>query len=234
MTYTLTGLGDFDDIVGYIAINPQSSIMKGLSGYYNFTREATCLEPDCIRPMIKSISSLSVYTDSFSKMERLYGDIILKAGANMDIRVSKTENSSIIVFSAIDGSGLTDKCECAVNDEMIPITSINGITADENGAITVSGVPDENGNVNISGSDCLSITADAHGIVLQDTCSEPCCGCAELDAIYDNLKDCIDGAATLKNAVENLVAKQEQVEMVYLSEGKESCHCVTNNSSSNS
>lgn len=219
MTYTLTGLGDFDDIVGYIAINPQSSIMKGLSGYYNFTREATCLEPDCIRPMIRSISSLSVYTDAFSKGEKLYGDIILKAGANMDIRVSKNEDkSAVIVFSAIDGSDLTDKCECAVNDEMVPIKSINGVEADENG------------NIEIIGTDCLSVKTEGNQIILEDTCSEPCCGCAELDALYDNLKDCIDGATTLKNAVENLVAKQEQVEMVYQSEGKQSCNCKTSNS----
>lgn len=218
VTYTLTGLGDFNDIVGYIAINPNSSIMKGLSGYYNFTREATCLEADCIRPMIKTISSISVYTDSFSKGEILYGDIIFKAGANMDIRVSKTENSSIIVFSAIDGSGLTDSCECSVDKDRVPVKSIN------------TAIADENGNIQIVGTECLAVSEEGNTIILEDTCSKPCCGCAELDALYDNVKDVINGATTLRTAVENLAAKQDQVELVYQNEGKPSCNCQSNNS----
>lgn len=222
ITYTLTGLGDFDDIVGYIAINPNSSIMQGLSGYYNFTRNATCIEPDCIRPMIKTISSISVYTDAFSKGEMLYGDIILKAGANMDIRVSKNEDeSATIVFSAIDGSGLTDECDCAVDKDKVPIKSINGVEADENGNIQLVGSPN---------TTCLSVSTEGNSIVIEDTCSTPCCGCAELDALYDNVKDMINGATTLRNAIENVAAKQDQIELVYQNEGKASCNCKVNNS----
>lgn len=221
ITYTLTGLGDFDDIVGYIAINPNSSIMQGMAGYYNFTREATCLEADCIRPMIKTISSISVYTDSFSKGETFYGDIIFRAGANMDIRVSKNEdNNSVIVFSAIDGSGFTENCVCAVDKERTPIKTINGVEADKDGNIQIVGSTE---------STCLSISSEGNSIVLEDTCSVPCCGCAELDALYDNVKDVINGAATLRNAVENLAAKQEQIELVYQNEGKPSCNCKSSN-----
>lgn len=217
MTYTLTGLGDFSDIVGYIAINPDSSIMKGVSGYYNFSREATCLEPDCIRPMIKTISSVSVYTDAFSQGETFYGDIVFRAGANMDIRVSKENNNSVIVFSAVNGADLTDECECTVDKDRIPIRSING-------EVTT----DENGDIQITGTDCLNVRNGEHSITLEDTCSQPCCGCAELDALYDNIKDIITGATTLRTAIENVAAKQDQVELVYQSEGTNSCNCKSN------
>lgn len=218
-TYSLTGLGDFYDLVGYIAVNTNSSIMQGLSGYYNFTREATCLEPDCIRPMVKTISSISVYTDSFSKGEMLYGDIILRAGANMDIRVAKYEGSSQIVFSAVNGADLTDECECAVDKDKTPITSIGGIEADDNGNVSIIASPD---------TQCLKITTAENSVIIEDTCSTPCCGCAELDALYNNIKDVISGAATLRNAIENVAAKQDQIELVYQNEGKTSCNCKGN------
>lgn len=212
VTYALTGLGDFDDIVGYIAINPKSQILTGLSGYYNFEWEATCLEADCVRPMIKSISAFQV-DDGSHVSSRMYGDIILKAGANMDITVASDGGVNTITLSAIDGSGLSEKCECEEDSERTPIRSINGITADPNG------------NINLVGTSCLRISTITNGLKLEDTCSEPCCGCPELDAIYDNLKDCMDGADTLKHAVEDLNAKQDQMELVYQSEGRNTCNC---------
>ena len=217
-TYALTGLGSFSDVRGYIAVNPDSKIMKGFSGYYNFTKEATQLEPDCIRPMIKSISSITVYSDDFSNAQVMYGDVVFRAGANMDIRISTDgDNHGLLMFSAIDGSGLNEECPCDIeNKERPTLRSINGV------------IPDENGNINLIGSNCLSITSDSNGITLTDTCAEPCCGCAELDALYDNVKDFKDGATTLRNAIENLTTRQQQVEMVYQSEGKSSCNCKSN------
>lgn len=213
-TYALVGLGEFDDIVGYIAINPQSNIMSGLSGYYNFTREATCLEADCIRPMIKSISALQVENGS-SISPRMYGDIVLRAGANINIAVANEEDTSVVTISAIDGSGLTGICDCAEDVNMPPIRSINGITGSDNG------------NLTITGSNCLTISSGTNSLTFQDTCAEPCCGCEELDALYENVKDMIDGASTLKNAVEDLASRQQQIELVYGNEGKSpSCNCV--------
>lgn len=220
-TYSLVGLGEFDDIVGYIAINPQSNIMKGLSGYYNFTREATCLEADCIRPMIKSISALQV-DNGGSMSSRMYGDIILKAGANMNISVSTERDRSVITLSAIDGSGLSETCECAEDKEMPPVRSINGVTGNSKGNLSITGVA------------CVSLSEAANGLTLTDTCSEPCCGCVELDALYENLKDLINGAGTLKNAIENLINKQQQLELVYGSEGKTSCNCSRDGESEDS
>lgn len=216
MTYTLVGLGEFDDVVGYIAINPKSNIMSGLSGYYNFTREATCLEADCIRPMIKSISALQVENGS-SVSQRMYGDIILRAGANINLAVSKDEESdrSVITISAISGKGFSETCACAEDDTMPPIRSINGITANDDGQIS------------ITGANCMTVARGTNSLTFQDTCAEPCCGCEELDALYENVKDMIDGASTLRNAVEDLASRQQQIEMVYGNEGKTpSCNCA--------
>lgn len=214
MTYALVGLGEFDDIVGYIAINPHSNIMSGLSGYYNFTREATCLEADCIRPMIKSISAIQVENGS-SLSSRMYGDIVLKAGANINIALDTEDDTSVITISAIDGSGFSALCECAENEKMPPIRTINGITGGENG------------NLTITGSNCLTVSSGTNSLTFQDTCAEPCCGCEELDALYENVKDMIDGATTLQNAIEDLASRQQQIELVYGNEGKSpSCNCA--------
>lgn len=214
MTYALVGLGEFDDIVGYIAINPHSTIMSGLSGYYNFSKEATCLEADCIRPMIKSISALQVENGS-SLSSRMYGDIILRAGANINLAVNTEDDTSVITISAIDGSGLSALCECEEDKDMPPIRSINGATGNDSGYLS------------ITGTDCLSIDNGDYSLTFTDTCADPCCGCEELDALYENVKDMIDGAATLQNAIEDLSSRQQQIELVYGNEGKTpSCNCA--------
>lgn len=212
-TFALTGLGDFADIIGYIAVDTKSPTMKQLSGMFNFDYADTALEPDCVRPMIHALSSLTVENQG-AVSDKLYGDITLRAGSNMDISVS----GNTVTFSAINSNGFENDCVCNENSDKIPITSINGISAGGSG------------NITIVGTDCMQVNTNNSAVTLEDTCAEPCCGCTELNSLYDNYRSILDGSKTLENFVNELNAKVDQISIIYAggSNGN-SCHCITTN-----
>lgn len=200
VTGALTGIDDFDDTVGYIAINPRSSIFHLTPGYYTFNYEATAIEPDCIRPMLRSVTSLRIQ-NAGSYSERLYGDIVLVAGNNISIDiVSTTPTQSVIRISAINDPDYSEQCGEIDNDPMNCITSINGVTGDGDG------------NVSINGTGCMSIGNGNSSIILDDTCAEPCCGCAETNALEAQIDRVITGEATLTTFLSKLVDGVEKLE----------------------
>lgn len=200
VTGALTGINDFDDTVGYIAINPHSSIFNLTPGYYTFNYEATALEPDCIRPMLRSVTSLRIQT-SGSYSERLYGDIVLVAGNNISIDiVSHTEYQSVIRISAINDDRYTEQCGDIDNKDMRCITSINGVGGDGDG------------NISINGTGCLAVSGGGTAIVMTDTCAEPCCGCAEVNALEAQIDRIATGEVTLEEFLRRLVNGVESME----------------------
>ena len=207
----LTGINDFADTVGYIAINPQSCAFRFTPGYYTFDYEATALEPDCIRPMLRSVTSLRIQT-SGSYSERMYGDIVLVAGNNiaLDI-VSSTPERSVIRISAISSEEdmYTQKCGDIDNKEMQCITSINGVTADNMGNVTVNGVG------------CMEVGGSGNTLVLTDTCAEPCCGCAETNALEAQIERVVKGEVQLNEFINKLVDGVSKLETQILAMGKD-------------
>lgn len=201
VTGALTGINEFDDTVGYIAINPHSSIFNLTPGYYTFNYEATALEPDCIRPMLRSVTSLRIQ-NAGSYSDKLYGDIVLVAGNNivLDI-VRSTDTESVIRISAVKDDNYEQQCGEIDNKEMKCITSINGVTGDEEG------------NVSINGTSCLSVGSNNSAIVLTDTCAEPCCGCAETNALEGQIERVLTGEQTLETFVQQLVTVVEKLEI---------------------
>lgn len=200
-SYALTGLGDFDDTTGYVAINPKSQLLQSAGGYYTFTHSATALEPDCIRPMLRGISSFQVSSNGFLS-DKIYGDIILKAGTNMSLQVTQSANDvTTITFNAIDSSGFSETCPCEIDETMTPVTSINGVIADEHG------------NINVSGTECVSITTSGNIVNVADTCAQPCCGCAELNALTEEIAKFESGRQTLENFISRLGTVVEQLQI---------------------
>ena len=213
-TASITGLEGFEDVVGYVAVNPQSEIFRFLPGEYTFDWEATALEPDCIRPMIQSIVSFQVNGGTTR-----YGDIIFREGANIRI----TSNNGTLIFTAIDAEGFTNTCDCSTdNSNNNPIVSINGVYPDENGNLDLIGDP-------TPGKECLYFITELNKIILNDTCSMPCCGCVEINALYQNLKDAMDGVATMNRVLNELSNKQSQVELTYSTAYKNRFKCECNN-----
>lgn len=197
----LSGLGDFADTVGYAAFNGQSSLFTNLIGYYVFSPEETGIEPDCIVPMLRSVTSMSVDNGN-AVSQRYYGDIRLVAGSNMSISTRTSGNTTIFTLNAIATGDFEEDCVCDVHDVAPCIKTINGVH------------PDSGGNIQIKGVDCVAVKGAGNTITLSDTCASPDCGCTELEALAASIREMEDGKTTLKMFLEDLYEKVTQASLV--------------------
>lgn len=203
-SYALSGSGDFDDSVGKIVIGKLDEALTLPPGQYDFDYEDGALETDAIRPMIRGISSLTVVRGT-ERSEKLYGDIELVAGNNMRIVASVVGSSyAEITFSAIAGEGLNESCVCEEGQVGVPIRTINGIA------------PLADGNFRLTGDDCIAVQPIANGLQLSDLCSQPCCGCEELQALVSQIDRFADGVVTLQNFANTLGSEVTQFHQVVL------------------
>jgi hypothetical protein len=200
--YPLGGLGTFADSRGTIVIGDLSQLDSQSSGLFQFDLSGSRLEPDCIRPFLRGVMSLQV--DNGAELsQKAYGNVRLQAGRNMRITAQLPVGADpIITFDAISGEGLVDACLC--QDEALPIKTISGVG------------PDNNGNIQLLGDDCLEIQTGGNVITIRDLCSRPCCGCEELEAVTEALEAFGDKAATLEKFLTNLEARVTQMDMTVL------------------
>lgn len=213
-TYSLGGMGDFADSRGFITIGYLDQIEKQPAGYFTFTYQATKLEVDTIKPHIRGVMSMQVQNGSQLSKE-ITGKVRLVAGKNARLTLVETPGEDPrIVIDAIEGSGLTDTCICT--DTATPIKTINGIA------------PDANSNFQFVGNDCLQVVAGNHLLEFQDTCSQPCCGCKELEAVTSALEAFGEKATTLENFLVNLEVRVSQMDMIVLGSKLGDRGCSTN------
>jgi len=168
---SLGGLDPYDDVTGKLVVGQLDTILNQPSGLFTFTRAATAIEPQAIRPCIRSLTSLRVTNAAGNTSERIYGDVEFVAGSNFQFSLVSTSETTQIVFSALSGEGTIEDCVC------------EGAAADVPCITTINGIPGYNGNFNISGDDCLTTAPATNGITLDDQCCAPCCGCEELEQI---------------------------------------------------
>jgi len=213
-SYALAGSDDFDDSVGKIVIGRLDEIDLLPPGVYNFEPAATALDTDAIRPMIRGISSLVVVNGS-DRSAPIVGDIELVAGDNMRIVANQISGfAPQIVFSAIAGEGLNEECACEEEGDGPCIRFINGIPP----------LPD--GNFRIVGNKCLEVAPIENGLQLSDLCSEPCCGCEELEALTRQIDRFADGVLTLQNFASDLGSEVTQMSQVVLGSRLSDQGCV--------
>lgn len=193
--FALGGIEPFDDIVGKAVIGRLDTLQQQPNGLFNFNLLGTRIEPQAIRPMIKSITSLRVVNAGGTASDRLYGDIELVAGSNMQITTASSNSVTRVTFSALNGAGTIQSCVCSGEAATTPcIKTINGIP------------PASDGNFNLIGDNCLSFESTAGGIKITDSCSQPCCGCAELETITRNLELFASQRSALETFVNELAA----------------------------
>jgi hypothetical protein len=213
-SYALPGSGDFVDTVGQVTIGILDTMDLLPPGVYVFDPAAATLEVDAVDPIIQGISSLTTVNGP-DRSERLYGDIELVAGENIRITASQVGSSAPqITFSAIAGEGLNEDCVCEEESEGDCIKFINGIP------------PLINGNFRMVGNKCLEINPITNGLQLEDTCSEPCCGCEELEALTRQIDRFADGVLTLQNFSSNLGSEVTQMSQVVLGSRLSDQGCV--------
>lgn len=203
-SYALPGSGNFDDSIGKIVIGKLETVDELPTGVYKFDFQGGALEVDCIRPMVRGISSLTVVNGQ-DRSERIYGDVELVAGNNMRIIANQVGTAAPeIVFNAIEGEGLNEECACDEEGEGPCIRFINGIPP----------LPD--GNFRMVGDECIDIAPITNGLQLSDQCSQPCCGCEELDALTRQIDRFADGVLTLQNFASNLGSEVTQMSQIVL------------------
>lgn len=200
--YALAGIGDFADSVGHIVLGTLDEIDQEPAGLYTFDKAGGALEPDTIRPMLRSVSSLRVFNNN-EYGDRIYGHVTLVAGTNIRLSTGVSGGETYITIDAINGENLNQQCLCDVVQGGPCITSINGVTTSD-------------GNFVLAPNTCLSFTAIQNGLKIEDTCAQPCCGCSELDALRDQVNRFGDGITTLQNFVTRLGSEVTQMSLVVL------------------
>jgi hypothetical protein len=212
--YQLIGQGDFADSQGQIVIGRLENLAHLPAGQYLFDFGATQLETDAIQPLLQYVSSLVVLNGS-DRSERLYGDIELEAGNNVRITVTDGDTSHPkIRIDAIQGEGLNQDCVCD-ETQATPIRTINGIA------------PDASGNFTLQAGTCISIDALTAGLRLTNTCSQPCCGCPELDSLIGELNQLGSEARTTSAFVARLQPEVQQMSSVVLGSRLSDTGCIT-------
>lgn len=202
--YRLGGLGDFVDTTGTIVIGKLDNIDEQPAGQFEFDLAGGRLEVDAVRPLIRGISSLQVQNGS-DLSDRIYGHVVLRAGNNFRITpVIEAGQDPEIVFDAIEGDGLNEECVCPGDEASVPIRYINQIP------------PDADGNFTLVGNDCIDISPLSTGVRLSDECSDPCCGCEELQVITQELETFGRQATTLENFLVDLESRVTQMDQVVL------------------
>jgi len=160
-----SGLGVHDDIRGTAVFGNLSRCLESYpDGVYSFEPGETTFEARCVRPSVPCVSGLLISSSTGSyESKRLRGDVALIAGQN--VRLEFDEKDNAIIIHADARYGLNDKCDCEAKDNRRQIMSVNGISA---------------ADVEIEGGDCVKVEKREGRIIISDTCSKPCCGCAEL------------------------------------------------------
>jgi hypothetical protein len=176
-SYFISGTGNFYDSVGKVTIGSISKLITS-GGSYNFDIAGGRLEPTVIRPNLKGVSSMLVVNGTETS-QNLIGDVEFESGRNIQFTVTQPSggNPRIRIDATGTAAGQTE-CDCgneAANGT--PIKTINGVP------------PDEFGNIQlVSDDECMLIDNTGEATILfTDQCSKSCCGCAELDAIVNDL-----------------------------------------------
>lgn len=186
-SYALPGSGDFDDAVGRVVVGAPEVLAALPPGQYLFSPAAGALDTDCVRPSLRGVSSITLVSGQ-ERSARIYGDVEFAEGANVRLTAAETgDGLRQVRIDAVSGDGLNDACVCQGDVTAPCIKTINGVP------------PTPQGDFTLRGSNCITVSAIPNGLRYSDTCSDPCCGCVELEAVTRDLARFGEAATTLSN-----------------------------------
>lgn len=190
--YVLVGQGDFKEVVGHVVIGSLDGIMTLSPGVWEFTVDHARLSPSVIRPMLRGVSGLYIEQGG-DVSDVIQGRISLVAGQNCRLRAYENNGHTTIYIDFIDGEGSVEKCICDhMPKDAPPIRTINGIP------------PNNEGNFELAGTSCILLEGLVNGLRFEDVCSEPCCGCDELEVVNSALENLATQINTLDNYANRL------------------------------
>lgn len=203
--HSLNGVAPFYDSFGWLTIGRLDSIAQQPPGFWTFDLDGGRLEPDALRPQIRGVSSLTV-ANAGAASTPLQDDVVLAAGANCRLDVTlDDEGQPTIVVHFLQGEGTSEPCACADDvSNLTPIVRFGGIA------------PTADGDITIQGSDCIRVEPIPGGLQLIDVCSQPCCGCPELEAITQDLQRLQQDRAVVWDFVTRLQVAAETMSQTVL------------------
>lgn len=163
--YAALGTGEWEDARGWIVIGDLTRLAQDLpQGLYTYPATQTLLETRVTRPALRGVRSLRVENNG-AVSALLFDHVKLIAGANIRLRADEGING--IWIDAEPDAGYKEECPCGSVVQDNVVRTINGIAADQ---VVIAG-----------DGTCVQVTTSGNRILIRDKCSEPCCGCPELD-----------------------------------------------------
>jgi hypothetical protein len=185
-TFIINGLhtAGFDyGLTGHITVGTFEQ-MKGCLGDFTFDLAGGRFDPDVVQYSTASVTSVTVVSNGHTYAP-IRGDIKLVAGKNVSLQAIQNKDQATEIH-----------IHRQINEAEIPkcVKSINSVTPTEDGQIWFE-----------SATQCLKITDDANRIVVNETCSEPCCGCEEFETIVSSIENILQ-------SITNMQVYQQQLE----------------------
>jgi hypothetical protein len=203
--YYIEGTGDFADSVGRIAIGRFDEIKK-YGGSYSFSVGNARLLPTVFRPSLQGVSALRIVNADNEESDLIQGDVEILAGDNIGLTlITPPSGAKQLRISAVPSTDYEAECECPDAPGGRCIETINGIGPDPN-----------TGDFLVRTANCINWAGISHGIELEDTCADPCCGCNELQVLRDELARLASQIATQRAYAERALGNVEQMRDVIL------------------
>lgn len=165
---------DTDGVYGYIYLGDINTIISLGNVWNDLGVEAGKLHLTCIHPYPNSFTGISVNGTV------LTGDIVMEAGEG--VRLDVTDNNTIVINISDDIESQAIKSREEVIEEITakygtPITSINGICPNENGAF----------NILTAKGSCSEISTLNNGLIFTNPCATTCCDKSYLAGVMANI-----------------------------------------------
>lgn len=183
--YQLTGVGNFSDISGSIVIGDLQQLIQTFPSA-TFNLPDTRIISTLIKPGSNAVSGIRV-NGVGATSDVLTGIINFNAGNN--IRFDVEDNT--VTINAIDATDFENDCNCG-DPDLQPILTINTLR------------PDGSGNFNIVGSDCATVSRGTTGIMISDTCAEPCCNSSDLEVLSQDINVVKRDSRTLETLISRI------------------------------
>ncbi len=225
--YISAPLTSLTGLVGRITFGTRAAITAHVGRSEFYTADATRLVASVARPAASTVRGISV-VDKNGVSHFLDGNITMRGGDNVTLSAYSSGNSgSITIGSLLTAQQENDDCGCGEGDAVTGVVSLPVTGGSESGLggsesvtakvpkgviLSINGVrPDANGDFKILATDCTDLIPVDGGLVLEDHCTEPCCGCDQLEAIQQALQTVENESSKLQSAAEQLRARLDNL-----------------------
>lgn len=189
-SYTFGGTDDDSSVLGMLTIGNLEETLRAVPGFIEFDPGATAFEPHVLFESLSALQSVQLYNGD---QVAYTATKILKLRAGTNIRLTYVGDDTIRI-DAILGQNFVAPSDCE-NAQPVPpcIRTIN------------LQPPDDAGNFQIEGAECIDVEVTAGAISLIDRCAKSCCGCTELETLVTSLREVETQLETARSSSQTVI-----------------------------